>query len=735
VVLSSKIPRIGILISDIESAYQSFFFDEMHKQAAEAGIKAIFYSGTSIATPIWYERQMNISFHLANSKHLDGLLSATSTFMRAGAETIVQRLLDTFKDIPRVSVTADVLGVPSILIDNVGGFRQMIEHLVHDHAYRDFAFLSGPAGSHDSQQRLKTFRTVMVEAGIYVDPRLIQSGEFHYSGARQACERILDMGLPVRVIVAANDEMALAAIAVAAERGIRVPEELAVVGVDDLHPHVTGIRLTTVNNAIDQQIALSLGALRVQLEGCEAPPVTMVATRLVRRQSCGCSIDSTLQSSKTVSALDLEASLLDSLQLNTEERERFERYLPQCMDSLPSEDPSALERVVWSMASECLEHNGDIAKLQSMLLGIQTLLLDPDALSAREMWRCGRQLNSAQIVLVKAKTMYSIANGDRVGMTLGSINFLKRQLLSFEIHQQMDKLPDVLANFGVKTCIIAFYEEQGYFNTSNDYLIPTKARLVACVIDGKRHNELLWSPFDTDQLLPELVWQMTGDKQLIVMPAFQQVGHYGYIIFGPERPMGMSFEGVREAIASALIGALLVEEIGRVRDYLATQAKRLTRTTDSIKQINDHDPSSGLLNRAGFLEEAAQRVKSLSFGRHLLVHAHAEGIGSATALMGKAERDFATEQAARVFAGALRASDLAARLADDRFVALCSDVDEDFRRDLKIRLEIAFDHFNRNAAKPYKLGCRLIFSPVGKECEVSVLANFLDHPTENNTQT
>jgi GGDEF domain-containing protein len=95
------------------------------------------------------------------------------------------------------------------------------------------------------------------------------------------------------------------------------------------------------------------------------------------------------------------------------------------------------------------------------------------------------------------------------------------------------------------------------------------------------------------------------------------------------------------------------------------------------------------------------------------------------------ERDFATEQAARVFAGALRASDLAARLTDDRFVALCSDVDEDFRRDLKMRLELAFDHFNRNAAKPYKLGCRLIFCTVAIGSEASVLANFLDHPEED----
>jgi len=720
-------PVIGVLMSDVEGSYQGCFFEELRSQSAALGFRLVVYSGTVIGTPTWFERQMNMAYHLAHSRQLDGVISVTSTFMRAGTEATVQRLLDQFKPLPRVSMTGALSGIPSVLIDNIGGFKHMLEHLVRDHAYRDFAFLSGPAGSPDAQHRLKTFRTVMVESAIRVDPRLIQDGEFNYHGGRKATERILASGLPVRVIVAASDEMAMAAIAVAAEHGLRIPEDLAIVGVDDLHQHVKGLRLTTVNNALPQQVAAGLSALRTQMAGEEAAAVSTIASRLVRRQSCGCSVEINPKLPADCGWAEREAQLLEGLALDGQNRARFEQYLMQCLDALASEEPRALERVVWRIANDCLALDDEIVGLQSLLLGIQTLLLDPEALSAHDMWRLGCQLNQAQMVVVKAKTMNSVARGERLGLTEGSINFLKRKLLSFEVHQQMENLPEVLGEFGIKTCIIAFYEEQGYFNTSNDYFLPAKARLVACLIDGERHNDQLWRTFDTEALMPDEVWTLTGNQSLIVMPAFQQAGHYGYMLFGPEQPLGMSLESVREGIASSLIGSLLVEEVGRVRDYLAKDPKRLARTSSSIEQMSTHDHLSGLLNRQGFVDEASDRLASQPLSRHLLVHASMNGLASIEEQTGKSDLDFAIEQASRVFAGMLRSSDLVARVSNDRFIALCSDVEPSFICDLRTRLAKAFEQFNNESSKHYQITCNLVFQsiPAGSD---TMLEAWLDQP-------
>lgn len=722
----NTLPVIGVLISDIESSYQERFFDELRRQSDLLGIKPVIYSGTVVGTPTWFERQMNMAYHLADGRHLDGVLSVTATFMRDQTESIVHKFLGKFAPLPRVSVTAALNDIPSVLIDNAGGFRAMLEHLVHVHAYRDFAFLSGPAGSYDAQQRLKVFRSVMVENAIRVDPRLIQDGEFYYYSARAAAERILSSGLPVRVIVAANDEMAMAAIAVASTRGIRVPEELAVVGVDNLHTHVAGLGLTTVNTALDKQLSTGLRCLLDQMAGLAVPPLSFVPSQPVFRQSCGCMLEPGQPLGRDLGWAERESAVLDGLALSAADRPRFERYMQLCLDALSSEAPRALERAVADIARECFGLGDSVMVLQSLLLGIQTHLIDPDVLSPHDHWRIGLQFSHAQVSLLKAKTMHAVVLGERIGITGGSINHLKRQLLSFEIHQQMANLPALLGQFGIKTCIIAFYEDQGYFNTSNDYLLPAKAQLVACLIDGKRHNDQLWRPFDTAVLLPEEVWTLTGKQALIVAPAFQQAGHYGYIVFGPERPIGISLESVREAIASALIGSLLVEEIGRVRDYLDKTQHPLARTSRSIEQISSHDPLSGLLNRQGFIEEATLRLKRSDLNRHLLIHAWIQGLEAVEAELGQFEVALAINESARVFASMLRATDLVGRAEPNHFVALCSDADARFVSELEKRLIKAFESFNLQSNLLYKIHCALRFEAVQPDSSLALMVSSAD---------
>lgn len=720
-------PVIGVLVSDVESSYQVPLFDELCSQSAKLGIKLVVYSGTLFNQTFWFDRQLNIAYHLANQIHLDAILSVTSTFMRAGTESAVARLLNSFKPLPVASLTAEIPGIHSILIDNAGGFRQMLEHLINDHGYRDFAFLTGPAGSQDAQQRLKTFRMVMAEHDIRVDPRLIQDGEFYYFPARHAAERILSSGLPVRVIVAANDEMAMAAMGVAAEHGIRVPEDLAVVGVDDLHPHVSSLQLTTVNNSLERQVELALSSLLEQLDGRLLPPVTQVPVQVILRQSCGCQTEGHRTPSATDTASTTKEKLLLDLGLDKEKTSYFRDFLQRSMDALGSEDFSALERVVWEMARFCQNQSGgDISKPQALLLGIQTSLLDPANLSAQELWRQSSMLNKAQVSLTRAKTTFAVAHGERMGMTGGSLNILKRKLLSFEIHQQMEALPELLQSVGIQTCIIAFYDEQGYLNTINDFFLPTRARLVACVVNGIRHNDQLWRAFDTEALLPEPVWQLTGDSPLIVMPIFQQVGHYGYVLFGPERPIGLSLESVREAIASALIGAQLMEEIGHVRDYLNKDSRRVARTSQTIEQIGRHDSFSGLLNRRGFLESTQERIAKTSRGQHVLVQAKIQSLKEIERQFGQQEKHLLVEQSTLVFAGVLRASDLAARFHEDHFVALCSEVEACFPDELRSRLELAIEQFNHNSGKPYHLECRLSFKLIPENISGSDLTQLID---------
>ena len=694
---------------DVESSYQIPLFHELCRQSEKLGVKLVAYTGTVFNQTFWFDRQMNIAYHLANKKHLDGLLSITSTFVRAGTEPAVVSLIQSFRPIPTVSLTAAIPDVPSVLIDNESGFRTLLEHLVKDHGYRDFAFLTGPAGSQDAQQRLKTFRTVMSENNIHVDPRLIQDGEFYFFPARHAAEKIFSAGLPVRVIVSANDEMAMAAMGVAAERGIRVPEEIAIVGVDNLHPHVSSLKLTTVDNSLGQQVEAALTSLLDQLARRKIAELTRIPSQMVLRQSCGCEASPLRETPPSFSSQEAQENLLSSLMLDEEKTLVFRRFLQDTLEALHDKDQPKLERLVWEIARfSQYQNGGDFSKPQDLIFGIQNILLSPTELSREDLWRQGAMLNKAQVILTQARTAFSVYVGERTGLSGGSHNILKRQLMSFEIHQQMENLPGLLQEIGIKTCIIAFYNEQGYFNTSNDFFLPSEARLVACIINGRRHNDQLWCPFETEALLPESVWQLTENIPLIVSPIFQQVGHYGYILLGPEQPIGLTRESVREAIASALIGAQLVEEIGRIRDSVNSENKPIVmRTAPPLEQTDRHDNLSGLLNRRGFIEKVAERFDQKPRTSHLLVQAGIQALDRIEQEYGSSEKDFLVEQTAVLFAGALRTSDLAARLQENHFIALCSEVKEGFSEVLRSQLYAAIEQFNLNSGKPYRLDYKL----------------------------
>ncbi|MEZ0165300.1 LacI family DNA-binding transcriptional regulator [Kineococcus sp. LSe6-4] len=151
------------------------------------------------------------------------------------------------------AATQDVLGVDSVLVDNAGGARRLSEAVV-DLGYREFWLLEGPADLLTARDRTAGFLAGLGARGI--DPACRVSGPFTRDGAYEAVAGLL-AGRPRRrrrtgpppVLLAANDVMAVGAIAAARDAGLEVPRDLAVAGFDDIPtlrdvaPALTTVRL------------------------------------------------------------------------------------------------------------------------------------------------------------------------------------------------------------------------------------------------------------------------------------------------------------------------------------------------------------------------------------------------------------------------------------------------------------------------------------------------------------
>ncbi|MEV2195977.1 LacI family DNA-binding transcriptional regulator [Streptomyces phaeochromogenes] len=176
--------------------------------------------------------------------------------------------------------------------DNRGGAREAVRHLV-GLGRRNIGHITGALDQTSAVDRLDGFRDVMVDA----DPKLIAEGDFTPGGGERAMRELLDRCPDLDAVFAANDLTAVGAMRVLRERGRRVPEDVAVVGFDDMLPFTEQADppLTTVRQDIEEMGRLMA---RLLLRGLErtsaavasgglvgAPSSVVLPTTLVRRGS------------------------------------------------------------------------------------------------------------------------------------------------------------------------------------------------------------------------------------------------------------------------------------------------------------------------------------------------------------------------------------------------------------------------------------------------------------------
>jgi len=172
-------------------------------------------------------------------------------------------------------------------VDNVAGARMAVEHLLRL-GHERVATITGPLNMCSGQDRLEGYRQALAARGIPVDEDLIAEGDFTEQGGQAAMRRLL----PHRptAVFAASDMMAVGAIKVLREAGLRVPEDVAVVGFDDI-PLASMVEppLTTVRQPIEQlgSMAVELLVSLMENPGEETVHRVVLPTELVIRASCG----------------------------------------------------------------------------------------------------------------------------------------------------------------------------------------------------------------------------------------------------------------------------------------------------------------------------------------------------------------------------------------------------------------------------------------------------------------
>ena len=224
-------------------------------------------------------------FHYVNvliEKQIDGLLLATAGI---GVEHI--NILRSAQ-IPFVLLDREIPGADADIVrtDHARGARLAVQHLI-DLGHRRIACITGPQDVQNTVYRIDGYKGTLTEAGISIDPALILTGDWNYDSGYQCASELLSQAAPPTAIFAFNDIMAVGAMRAVVETGRRVPDDVAIVGFDDISlasyvfPSLTTIR--------QPMVSLGRMAARRLFERMENPALSpeqlIMEPELVVRQS------------------------------------------------------------------------------------------------------------------------------------------------------------------------------------------------------------------------------------------------------------------------------------------------------------------------------------------------------------------------------------------------------------------------------------------------------------------
>lgn len=276
--ITSRTHALGVLLPDLYGDFFSELIRGIDLAARREGFHLLVSSSHSDTHGL-------VAAMRSMRGRVDGLLVMAPDFDSAAA------MHDAAGEFP-VVVLDPGLGVATwdtISIANQDGAFQVVRHLV-GLGHRRIATVTGPRHNIDAQQRVAGYRAALAEAGIAHDAQLEIEGDFTEPSGYRAVETLLQLSPRPTAAFFGNDYMAVGAMSALSEAGLRVPDDLAIAGFDDIAmARYLTPALTTVHVDLIELGARAVHRLIEVKEGVpgDVPRHELVGTQLVIRRSCG----------------------------------------------------------------------------------------------------------------------------------------------------------------------------------------------------------------------------------------------------------------------------------------------------------------------------------------------------------------------------------------------------------------------------------------------------------------
>lgn len=687
-------PRFAVLMDMAFSSFQEEMWYGIRRYLDEAGCEAVFFGIGQLNWDNPEDRARREFPKLISPAEFDGAIVVSGTLLNKNDGDALAAIVRSLSPLPVVSIGPSVTGEKSFCFDSKSGIRDLVRHLINVHGYRSFAFVSGPLTNEESRDRLTAFRETLDEAGIAHGAECEFEGSFMSPSGYDAVRAFYDeRGLSPRVIVCANDFMAIGVWDALRDRGLIVPYDVAVTGYDDsrLLRSLTH-QFTTVRQSFDTLSYLAAQWLHGLVTGLRSPPAVSLIPTLVVRGSCGC-LDASRRGDASV-------------------RREPDSPLSGIRDTI--ESPAVVEGGAESTAYRAwsAEIHRALRERRSPL-DMLAVVSGGDAPLSREI---ERSLLSLYASVLEETSQLAFAEHWREAFYSIDLRVLvdhlaERLAVDMSLSNHDGDFAEIVRHIGAKSFhLIQFANERdGSDGAKIVYSTVSPAEWVAPVAGA-------WFP-------PK------GSGSFVANMITHEDRAYGYFLLDSDISVGNTFDYLRVRFCGITRDLINLRGVRSLNDKLLGEIsvrehteKRLKEALSLLEKMSIEDEMTGLYNRRGFMAMAEQQVKYLKRQKtpFFIVYADLDGLKAINDRWGHGDGDVAIKAAAEVLKKTLRDSDIVARMGGDEFTAIVSNVyPPDFTGIMK-RLAAACEKKTAELGRPWKLSMSIGFHNPAEGCDLSL---------------
>lgn len=363
-------------------SYLSPIYRGIRQASADYGCNVLFACGmgpsartADLLRPAWPALSTETDFVPIGPWNTDGLIAVNPLHAPVRSQYLHDLIAAGY---PVVFVASGEPG-PSIVADNAEGVQAAMRHLI-EHGHQRIAFIAGSpedmAG--DTGARFRAYQSALRTFGLAGDERLTAFGRHIFAGGYTAMQQIMQTGAAFSAVLASNDESALGAIQALKEIGLRIPQDVAIIGFDD-RPE-SAVQEPTLTSVAVPLFEMGYRAVEQTLRLCRgqaAPPEAVkVATHLVPRESCGCG----RRNGQHTRSMSVVGPVVEMSPAAPEtppdgavrsEREQIaalrQRLVEACLASVAGNDPVAFTETLHDVLRQAAQGWDDVAIWQAVI--------------------------------------------------------------------------------------------------------------------------------------------------------------------------------------------------------------------------------------------------------------------------------------------------------------------------------------------------------------------------------